>query len=138
MTVTLTRPTPESVAAHPEVRELMSANDPDEAIGWEQLDDYVISELVWYGQDQGLFGPNREVAWWTTADSEGIRDGGLLTVDLGPGLDAPRLCSLHTEHRNLCTAHSEGEQLAAEILTTLKFMVDQMIAELGRWSRGGE
>jgi hypothetical protein len=134
MTVTLTRPTPESVAAHEQVRSLMGV-DVDELIDWEALDDYVISELVWYGEAEGLFGPH-EVAWWTTADSEGIRDGGLLTVNVKRG--ALRLCSLHTEHRSLCTAHAKGEHLAVEILTTLKLMVDGLLANLGNWSRGGE
>jgi hypothetical protein len=137
VTVTLTRPTPESVAALPEVLELVEDADNEWRVTAEDVDHYVITELIWHGNDQGLFG-SHDVSFWTTADGDGISDGGLITVDLGRYWSAPRLCSLHTEVRDLIDRDAEGRELAAQLLTSVKRTVDELLANLGRYARGGE
>jgi hypothetical protein len=136
MTVTLTRPTPESVAALPEVVELVEDTDGEWRTTAEDVDHYVICELIYQGDQQGLFG-SHGVSFWTTADGDGISDGGLITVDVGPGFETPRLCSLHTEIRDLIDRDAEGRDLAVQLLASVKGIVDRMVADLGRWSRGG-
>jgi hypothetical protein len=139
MTVTLTRPTPESVAAIPELLGVFEDSDNEWKATRDDLDHYLITEACWHGNDQGLFGPENDVSFWTTADSEGISDGGLITVDLGRGMDAVRLCSLHQDLRDLVDDRdAEGRELAVNVLRNVKRIVDGLLANLGRWSRGGE
>jgi hypothetical protein len=137
MTVTLTRPTPESVAALPDLLELFEDPTNEWKVTRYDLDHYLITELIWHGNDQGLFGENG-VSFWTTADGDGISDGGLITVDLGRGMDAVRLCSLHQDLHDLVDKDVEGRELAVSVLRNVKWTVDALLTHLGRYARGGE
>jgi hypothetical protein len=138
VTVTLTRPTPESILDCPELLELFEDPDNEWWATWDDLDHSMLSELVWHGNEHGLFGVPF-VSFWTTADGDGINDGGLITVDLGPRIDAIRLCSLHQDLRDLVDDRdAQGRELGADVLRNVKRVVDELRANFIRQTRGGE
>jgi hypothetical protein len=112
------------------IRAALEADDSAELfddLDFEGLDGSMIDEIVRLADQAGLFG-DVQVEFWITADSEGIVDGGLITVDLSRRLDAVRIASLHQDFRDLVDDRNDTDwKLATGVVVEVGRIVDQLI-----------
>lgn len=107
--------------------------DDIDVLDYMGMDASTISDLVVQVSEAGLFGTGTdgkplEVRFWAVCDSDGIVEGGLVTIDLTQHYDSPRLASYFQDWKDLChDREATGARIAHEFVENVAIAARQAV-----------